>query len=252
MKFLDGSLFLFLALLTAEISSAESPLFSLKTCKDAVLTEIMAEGSLNHWIPQAPTEDSSAVYRTPTKNFGKWLELAIPLAGRPTLYVTTTLRTQVTRFDAKCTKQISLEKGMDFSVRQKDSTAKWFDDDSLAEQMKKSKTGLIYVWSPEMNHSAKYFKLFRDVAKKMKISFIPILDPRTASVEVDRIAKVFGTPNENIKLNSIELYMRNITIHYPSSVVFHHGKLDENLIVGVMEKPDIESAINLSMIRLAL
>ena len=78
----------------------------------------------------------------------------------------------------------------------------------------------------------------------MKIKFIPVLDPRAKITEVSSITREFKVPYSRVKMNAVELYMRNTTSHFPTTLIFKDGKINNLPIVGVMEKDELESTVN--------
>jgi len=215
----------------------------LGKCGEQLTAEIENRKSLNTWVEQGPAEIDGRNFRTPTSDFGRWLELNISAVGLVTLLDVNNTKKEVIAFTPDCKKRSDARLGMDFSFTHYDSGATWFDDKKLEKLVSSGRTGLIYVWSPEMVYSAQYYKYFRDTAKKMGIKFTAVIDPRSKAQDIDRAVQRFGIPPENLKLNSVEIYMRNATVHYPTSVVYAHGKMSPTVIVGVMQKKDIEAQI---------
>lgn len=225
----------------ARFPQSMSPL--LGKCAEQISVEAENRKSANAWQEYAPTEHNGHNFRTPTTTMGRWLELNIDAIGTPILYDVTNSKKDVVEFTPNCKTKVSAGLGMDFSASHPDTGGKWFNDKDLQKLVSSGKTGLIYVWSPEMTYSAQYYKYFRDTAKKMKMEFVAVIDPRSKSVDIEKAFQNYGIPPNNIKMNSVEIYMRNATIHYPTSLVYAHGKISPRVIVGVLQKPDIEAEI---------
>jgi hypothetical protein len=216
---------------------------NIHLCNTRFNDEAAKRGSKNEWVEQAPTVKNGKTFRTATKTLGTWLEATVDDLGKPALFEVTNKATTEITFGANCSPTTKITAGMDFKNLEPDKMATWYDDASLKADLEKKTSALVYVWSPEMVYSAKYYKYFRDVAKKMKLKFIPMLDPRTKLALVGKAEKEFAIPPSTLKMNSVELYMRNVTVHYPTSIVFDHGKIHDLPIVGVMEPDEIETQI---------
>lgn len=215
----------------------------IKKCYPQFLVANMMRDSDQKWIEQAPTQAGAKTYRSPTRHFGRWLEVTIDASGAPTLYEVTNQGATSVTFDSECRPQSKNMQALNFEKLEHDSLAKWMDDQKLKDLISSGKSGLIYVWSPEMVYSAKYYRWFRDTAKEMGLKFIPILDPRCKLTDVDKMSKLYGIEPDQQKLNSVELYMRNLTVHYPTSLVFKKGQLSDEPIVGVMPKDQLKMQI---------
>ena len=220
-------------------------------CNGSLLEVLTKLGSKNKWEKQAPTKTGVEVFRTPTSEFGHWLEIVIDADGLPSVFSIKKSIVMSHEFNSTCQDKLGLKPGMDFSLRTSDkSKSTWFGDADLKKLMLKSNEGLIYVWSPEMTYSAQYYKYFRDVAKKLNLTFTPILDPRSQILDVEKAISNFGIAPTDVKLNSVELYMRNLTVHYPTTLIYKDGQLSNLPIVGVMPKEDLEAAVRRSLLDL--
>lgn len=215
----------------------------VKKCLSELELHLSMRGSKDYWVKQAPVAPAGQTYRTRTATLGHWLEVTVDKAGMPTLYIVNSELTESVSFNSACKPETKFSSGLNFSHLVPDTMADWFTDRSLQKLLAKSKKGLIYVWSPEMVYSAKHFKNFQNAARKLNIDFIPLIDPRTQLGLVDQMSKLYGVPPAKMKLNSVELYMRNLTVHYPTSIVYQNGQLHESLIVGVMDESDLISQI---------
>lgn len=213
-------------------------------CRMELQNEIGNRQGSGEWSEQAPAATGLKTYRLPTKTFGHWLELTIAQNGSPTLYEVTVESTRELVFGDRCTVTAKLAAGLDFGRTNPDTTADWFDDKKLKLLLGSSRSGIIYIWSPGMVYSSKFLKSFREVARTMKVDFTPIVDPRSRSIEMLAASKEYGFAPVRMKLNSVELYMRNSTTHYPSTVVYKDGRVHSMPIVGVMPAKDIEAEVN--------
>lgn len=72
---------------------------------------------------------------------------------------------------------------------------------------------------------------------------MPVADHMTSEADIVQVEKSFGFSPGGPNLNSVELYMRNLTVHHASVLVFKNGRLDSQVIVGIKEEDEIEKII---------
>ncbi len=135
----------------------------------------------------------------------------------------------------------------------KDSKSKPFTDQDLAKLVGKNKKGLIYMWSPKMVYSVALFEQYADLAKKNKFEFTAVLANDVSFNEADTALKTIkekfndrklASTESLLKLASVDLYMRDATLHYPAVIVYNNGKIQSKRIVGVNTPVDFENMIN--------
>lgn len=231
---------IFFVLLLSVTARAEIPLVT--HCTKEFYQETKKLGSADHWTEQAPSPEGYKVFRTPTNTFGTWLEAAYD-KDHTVLYTSTVELTTKMDFGKDCKMKVTKDAGMDFRKKYPDPKAQWLDDKELMRSMEKHPAGLIYVWSPGMTYSVQFYKRFEEVAKEMNIPFVAVLDPRSSLKEVAEMGKKMPVPSSKLKLNSVELYMRNVTTHYPGSLVFKNRRIHADRIIGVMEKDELKALI---------
>lgn len=231
-----------------QLRTPQNLVLEVKDCLPELEAILSEQGAVSRWEKQAPVRLGERNFRSPSSEFGKWIEVVINKNGIPKIYASTNDRTLEIEFDDLCESKRIQKNGMDFRKTTKDkSKSEWLDDIKLKKILGRYDQGIIYVWSPEMIYSAKYWKEFRDVAKRMNLAFIPLIDPRASLIDVAMANTKYGIEPSDLKLNSVELYMRNLTIHYPTSLVFSRGRLSDTPIVGVMPEEDLKRAIQVSL-----
>jgi len=232
---------LLLIALTMVAPAQAEPVF-VKHCPAQFIAEAEKRDSKEEWKEQAPGAAGEKVYRTPTDTMGRWLEVAYTDAST-TLFDMSNASTTKVIFGKSCAPVTSKGPGFDARKQYGEPNALWLNDQALEELMKKHPQGLIYVWSPGMTYSVQFYKIFEEVAKELNLKFLPVRDHRSKFTELEGMAKHFKTPEPRLKLNSVELYMRHLTTHFPASVVFKNGRIHDDRIIGVMEKPELRDAI---------
>jgi hypothetical protein len=108
------------------------------------------------------------------------------------------------------------------------AVANAFTDERLRDLVQQTSDGVIYVWSPGMPLSVKGLNEAKAAAESLGIAFTAVVaDARVGELEVSGVdAKYQQT------LNSFELVYRNATIHYPTAIFYHSGKLIGSAIPG--------------------
>lgn len=208
---------------------------------DKLTTE---NASANQWKESAPAATGQRAFRSPTKKFGTWLEATYSEAEHTlSLYVVSGSTGKEIKFSKDCTGTTLKAKAFDMKSIAPDFKARWFDDKALAKLIKENPKGMIYVWSPGMVYSVKFYHYFQETAAKMKLKFVPVLGPRVNINEVSSITRELKAPYSRVKMNSVELYMRNTTSHFPTTLIFKEGKINNLPIVGVMEKDELERTV---------
>ena len=91
-----------------------------------------------------------------------------------------------------------------------------------------------------VNHSEDYFQL----AKKNKFEFTSLLVHDVQFDEADQALKTKKQKFSGRKLASVDLYMRDATLHYPTFLVYNNGQIHSKRIVGINTPEDFQDLIN--------
>lgn len=213
------------------------------TCRPQV--DIQLERSLGNAIPQwnrvADANFETKVFRSPVEKVGEWLELRLAGKKSPELFVLS--RDKMIEYSWLSTCETVSKILPPLELFKKDGLAEAFTDADLEALLKSKKKGVLYLWSPNMTYSVTEFRLFRDVAKKRKMEFIPILDHQAKFVDAKAAAKVVGVDVSGRKLASVDLYMRHGTLHFPTVFVFANGKIHQKRIVGILTATDFDKML---------
>ena len=176
---------------------------------------------IGHWLAFETNEDSVnlVTYESLTKHFYKFKNKDCKIVEENV--------SQFKMFDEK-----------------KDLKSKPFTDADLAKLVGQNKKGVIYVWSPRMvysvNHSEDYFQL----AQKNKFEFTSLLAHDVLYDEADKALKTKKQKFSGRKLASVDLYMRDATLHYPTFLVYNNGQIHAKRIVGINTPEDFQNLIN--------
>lgn len=209
-------------------------------CEKSVSSFFRENLSLNDWRRVSDLDTNIKVYRSPTKKIGQWIEYNTD--NNNTTHIVSSDGIRKVDFDPKT----CLQKNS--TAPQKDaifltSTGSRFSDADLSKILRAKKNALIYVYSPKMTYSAKNIDTFVSIAKKLKLQFVPLVSSTVSASEFEHdLGKKF--PFKYKRLNSVELTMREMQVHFPTSLVVYNGKIIEPTIVGVMQSKDLEFEIN--------
>lgn len=210
------------------------------------------------WMRQVDTDFETQAYRSRTEKVGEWYELRLTEKQYPKLLFYSAKKTVNYDWDKAC--KLSEKTGPGFELFALSKNADEFLTDSdLESLLKVHKKGVIYMWSPRMTYSVTEFKRFRETLQKKNLTFIPILDPfaevqeakealKKAGVELPgRLADQRREPSSfelYRRLNSVDLYMRNVTLHFPTFIVFKNGQLHPHRLVGVLTDEGLNQAVD--------
>jgi hypothetical protein len=119
---------------------------------------------------------------------------------------------------------------------------------------------MIYLWSPRYVYSVKDFQIFRDAAAKKGMEFIAVLDPQ---VSVEEAQAAVEKTNQEMKptkrkmasletfkgrkLASVELFMRDGMVHYPTVFVVKNGKMNPHGLPGILTPPLLSKLLDQRM-----
>jgi hypothetical protein len=195
-------------------------------CGEQILASLGEWESRREWVQAAPTMDGARVFRTPTQKVGTWLEVTVFPDGRiNTAKMSAEMYARVDWFADDCAPKIAVST----NKYDKKRMAKAFTDAELAKEIQENKSGLIYAWSPHMPLSIQGYELARKAAEKAKVRFIPVLDPYA---EGRKVASD-GGGKKGKAIESLDLLLRGMTIHFPSALVFHNGRITSRLLPGL-------------------
>lgn len=117
-----------------------------------------------------------------------------------------------------------------FSLGAAAKSSKDFTDQDLDHLLKaslsKKTQGMIYVWSPHMPLSIRGVKEAENIAKTKKLKLIILLDPYSNLNAAQQISKKEKfPPSYLVRLESRKLLRKEMTVHFPSLIVFNKGGL---------------------------
>lgn len=116
---------------------------------------------------------------------------------------------------------------------------KYFTDASLKKRASGKKLSLIYVWSPKMIYSITEMSVAQNIAKKLKMDFVSVVDQSEEfnDTEKRKLASL-GVAESSVQHSFLSqsnyLTYSNQVIHYPKIFLVGKNKISEEFIAGVM------------------
>lgn len=219
-------------------------------CEKYVVETVQAEfaGKNPEWHRVIDADSMTKTFRA-AKKTGQWYELHIAERNEAKLFYISSEKSKDYIWNTKsCAKpEVREGRGLVLFEQDKKRPIDSFTDQDLAKLLETKAKGIIYLWSPKMVYSMTEFRLFRDVAKKKNLDFIAVLDPSVDLKEAKAAAKKINVDFKGRKLASVDLYMMEGTLHYPSVFVFGNGKINPHRMIGVLPAETLSQYIDTYM-----
>ncbi len=200
-------------------------------CKKQIEEQISRWSGTENWKGRIKP-DASLMLLKKTSQLSKWISLEKDQSGE-TLKLLTPVNQMVVSFDSKCIKRIGVQKVKNYQAKN------GFTDANLALLLSKNEKGIIYTWSPGMNHSVKALKDILALGEELKVDVTLLVDPYANVNVVKNLLKKnkISYPISQIKkVSSMELILRDTLMHYPNVQFYKNGRMVDVLIPGRMDK----------------
>jgi hypothetical protein len=230
-------------------------------CKAEVQKELekVFSGKNPEWERTVDPSFDTQAFRTSTVKTGEWYELQIAEKDTPKLFFYSAAKSSVSSWNKTCKAATTNKPGLELFKAAGMDKSEIYSDAELAKLMSDKRTALIYVWSPRMVYSVTEFTRMRALAEKRKMEFVPVLDPLVDVSEARAAIKKAGIDFKirsanNLRepssiamykrMNSVDLYMRNATLHFPTVFLVANGKMHSHRIVGVMTNDGMNASLD--------
>lgn len=241
--------FLLLQYTSYSLASSKKDFLPDFSCKKEILKITKKNSNPKQtWTRHIDENHQTKIFRRPLKSLGRWYELRIVDNSQPALLEISNNDSTFYKFDSKCkvTKRYgpglifeSYEPNQDSQLRKISSEYSDFTDNDLASEIKNAE-GFIYVWSPNMVYSVTNLNDYKKFAADKKMKFIAVMG-HDSSFENGQLALNAKKVTDSIrKLASVELFMRDAPLHYPTFYYFNSGKLHPRYIRGILMPKDLE------------
>ncbi len=198
-------------------------------CRKVLEKTLKKNASKDNWVRTVDPQKDVQAFRSPTENLGTWVE--IQTFENPYLFVFSPDKSHVYKFSGKdCSVLTSTDtKAMNFLNYKGDG----FTDLKLKELVKADKPSMIYIWSPDMVYSMSEMSVFKQVAKEQGLQFVPVLDMSQSPEEAKKLSSGHGLNIPMTKLQSVELYMREGNLHFPTTFIVGRNRISDR-VFGVL------------------
>jgi hypothetical protein len=225
-------------------------LFSQATCGSAAKDVLKDWGILGQWHEMASSNSNTHVFQSPTEKIGTWVRVVFQKDHTvQATKLSWTDQTAVNWQTEKCvamtpvktvTRTIaSMRANIEQEKHSLDRT-KYVTDAEIAETVADGKPGMIFAWSPQMPISYAAYPEAKKLAESMGLRFIAVVDPNTNSADAKKNAAAHGIDNDATRANhSVELLARGMDLHYPSLVIFNHGKIAKSFYPGYWDHVEV-------------
>ncbi|MGV3707703.1 MAG: hypothetical protein ACO1Q7_02605 [Gemmatimonas sp.] len=185
-----------------------------------------AWGSTSEWRRLAPFPVARDA--TPTRTTGVWLERGQLENGNFEVRRVSATETRIaTVADSSCAPVVTVRKRTYAAGANGDALT----DASLDSLMRANTRGMIYVWSPRMPLSIKGLTEARAAAHDLGIPLTAVV---AAPLDEDRsqVDSTIVRASDWRRLQSIELFYRNATVHYPATLFYQNGRIIDGVFPG--------------------
>lgn len=235
------SLILVFITLFSRAADFEKP--SLHLCTKKINSELLHFKSKNEWVEVAPIKLGTRLFRSPTKDFGRWVQLQTGSDGYRLMSATSKMNETIT-LDADCKKTIQ-------RFNAKRVPASQFRDQDILKIKNSMRPSMIYVWSPGMVYSVRSSDIFAQAAKDLKMNFVSVLDNSADENYARATLKHYNVKNLSLKKNaSLELLMRETLVHFPSVLIVERGQVSRKPIVGVYTSEKLKEKLTVERLQL--
>jgi len=94
-----------------------------------------------------------------------------------------------------------------------------------------------------MKYSVEQYDLFEKIAKKNNLYFLPLVDPSFNFEDLFSLKIKSIKPSESFQLDSIELFYRDATVHYPTTFIYLNGHIVNKTLVGAYSEKVLQKEI---------
>lgn len=206
------------------------PKLSSISCGVVIEKTLKTLKSTDKWIETVNPQLGIFAFRSPTEEMAKWVE--IQSFPNPYLFYFEPHKSKVFQWNGKTCAPLINSETKPFSFLRK-SDVHSFTDEKLQKLVNDKKNSMIYIWSPTMVYSMSEMATFKKVAKELDLNFVPVLDFNESLDVAKKLISGYKPEIEMQKFQSLELFMREGTIHFPSTYLVGNKNISPR-IFGVL------------------
>jgi hypothetical protein len=215
-------------------------------CRNQINDTLINWDSLKEWRFAGRNLDGARIFRTPNRTIGVWAELKI--FGDKTVELSRITAQSLTRVrwdTPSCKPNVRAEAHPIKPAAKKDA----FDDAGLTTLLSSGKKGIIIAWSPHMTLSVGAVREAVQLGKELGIHVEVVRDPHSRTkVAKERLIKEKLPAAYMQKIQSIDLVMRDMLIHYPSILFFKDGQIKGHVFPGYEVKDQLRALLKRELV----
>lgn len=238
-----------LLLFTIFLSSIDCRAFvpsemTTKPCATQIEKILKKYRSEDKWLRVADIDENVKVFRSPTKDFGTWVE--VHYSATPRIFIFSESKTRFYELAQKGCGVVFNTDAKPLSMTQISGDS--FSDKELKSLTEKETVSLLYLWSPRKMESILAMNEVIGLSKALKLNFIPVADPLVNTTEVKAILKAKGLEYSPKKLRSLEILFRTGGASLPG--IFLLGKRNISSVIPAVNHFDTRSALEKELVLL--
>lgn len=212
-------------------------------CAKQIEAKIKELNIKSQWVRFIMNNPGEFAYRAPI-SVGVWAQVSVDKEG-VTFSKMTEGNSISQRFSGEtCVPQIAIQAAPKEALPAKNALG----DGELKKIVESGKTGIIFIWSPNMTLSPKGHHHVEEIAKKLKIEFNSFVDPVANEALAKKLATKARLPASSLKpMQSFDLTMRGATLHYPATFVYKDGKISRWAKHGYEDLKQFEEFIKIEI-----
>lgn len=190
-------------------------------CLKQVEKKVQAFAIKSKWVRFIAEGAGAFAYKAPIE-IGVWAQVSIDKDGVTVSKMTEGNAVSYHFKDEACVPQIAIQAAPKEALPQ----AHALGDNELKKIVESGKSGIIYIWSPQMTLSPKGYHHVAAAAKKLGVELNVFVDPSAQPKMVKKSVQSARLPASSQKpMQSFDLTMRGATLHYPATFTYKNGKL---------------------------
>ncbi len=210
-------------------------------CRKQIDDTLVKWDSLKEWRFAGRNLDGARIFRTPNRSVGVWAEAKVFADKSIELSRITAQSLTRVRWDiASCAPAVRVDAHPLPEKNLKNS----FSDADLAKVLGSKKKGMIIAWSPHMTLSVGAAREAEQLGKELGIQVVVVRDPHSRDkVAKERLAKEKLPAAWSRKIQSVDLVMRDMLIHFPSILFFKDGRIQGHVFPGYEVKDQLRAIV---------
>lgn len=204
-------------------------------CSEKALEILRTWHAQEPWTPAIAHGPKERVLRTATSSLGKWVEVTLRNGKiHMDLFNQNSILSLELDKDCEAQARLSARRIKDrFANKEKIHGYQILRDEGIAKLFATNGPGVLFLWSPHYQISVEGLQQARNAAKKLNLPLYALVEPTSNPGSVGRVVKRLQLNPEHVfYLNSFDLQNRGMRLHFPSLIVFNHGKFTSQVRRG--------------------